>query len=85
MSIEDVKRMSPDELSSLLGRMEADCLYYLGNDGKTRCSKHLWARDEQEQIEWMRAIYRQLTEVYQMELRITEQQIDEFAMLMLVD
>jgi hypothetical protein len=42
-------------LYQLLNRMAEDCRYYLGYGN--RCKKHLWAGDEGEQIETMKAIY----------------------------
>ena len=39
----------------LLGRLEMDCLYYLGSGG--RHEKHLWAGNVPEQIEYMKALY----------------------------
>lgn len=44
----------------LLGRLEMDCLYYLGNGG--RCEKHLWAGNVLEQIEYMKALYNSFLE-----------------------
>lgn len=35
----------------LLSRLQSDCDYYLGNGN--RCKKHLWAGDEQKQIDLM--------------------------------
>ena len=45
----------------MLGRLEADCLYYLGNGG--RFAGHLWAGNEREQIKLMRMIYRRFCAV----------------------
>ena len=39
----------------LLDRMRSDCEYYLGNGN--RCSKHLWAGNEKEQIACMKALW----------------------------
>jgi len=39
----------------LLGRLLCDCKYYLGNGN--RKAKHLWAGDEQEQIDKMRELW----------------------------
>lgn len=39
----------------LLGRLQQDCEYYLGNGN--RAKKHLWAGDESEQIRKMRELY----------------------------
>lgn len=40
----------------LLSRMEMDCRYYLSYGN--RCPKFLWANNEKEQIEYMKAIWR---------------------------
>lgn len=40
----------------LLGRLESDCIYYLGNGN--RYNKDLWAHDEKAQIEKMQKIYK---------------------------
>ena len=42
----------------LLGRLQADCEYYSGNG--LRNKKHLWAKDEQEQVNKMRELYNSL-------------------------
>jgi len=39
----------------MLGRMQRDCNYYLGNGN--HYAGHLWAKDEKEQIEIMKALY----------------------------
>lgn len=39
----------------MLSRMQSDCNYYLGNGN--RFAGHLWAKDEKEQIEIMKALY----------------------------
>jgi hypothetical protein len=39
----------------MLDRLRTDCEYYLGNGN--RCKKHLWAGDEQEQINEMKKLY----------------------------
>jgi len=39
----------------LLGRLQSDCKYYLGNGNKQ--SKFLWAQNEKEQIEKMKSLY----------------------------
>jgi hypothetical protein len=44
----------------LLGRLQQDCDYYLGNGNRNK--KHLWAGDEAAQIEKMREIYNVLSE-----------------------
>lgn len=44
----------------LLGRLQQDCDYYLGNGG--RAKKHLWAGDEAGQIKKMKELYEELPE-----------------------
>lgn len=44
----------------MLGRLESDCKYYLGNGN--RYAKHLWAGDEKRQIEEMKRIYNSFTD-----------------------
>lgn len=56
MDIQEINQSSPEFLYQMLGRLEADCLYYLGNGG--RFAGHLWAGNEREQIKLMRMIYR---------------------------
>lgn len=58
----------------MLGRLLCDCRYYLGNGG--RCAKHLWAHDEQKQIDKMRELYDLLPIKPEW---LTREQIDEFA------
>lgn len=40
MDIQEINQSSPEFLYQMLGRLEADCLYYLGNGG--RFAGHLW-------------------------------------------
>ena len=42
----------------LLGRLQSDCDYYLGNGG--RATKHLWANDEESQIKKMVELWEKL-------------------------
>lgn len=44
----------------LLGRLQQDCDYYLGNGNRSK--KHLWAGDEAEQIKKMKELYEGLPE-----------------------
>ena len=60
---------------SMLGRLEADCKYYLGNGN--RYAKSLWAQDEKGQIAKMRELLASLPEQYR-ENCITSEQIDEY-------
>jgi hypothetical protein len=39
----------------LLGRLQQDCEYYLGNGARNK--KHLWALDETEQIRKMKELF----------------------------
>ena len=58
----------------LLSRLCGDCKYYLGYGG--RCAKHLWAGDEQKQIDIMRELYDLLPVKPEW---LTREQIDEYA------
>lgn len=50
------ERPETDEFKyMLLDRMKADCGYYLGNGNRSK--KYLWAGDEKEHIEDMKALY----------------------------
>lgn len=82
MDVIEVDRSSPEFLYQMLGRLEADCRYYLENGG--RCARHLWAGDEREQIKLMRMIYRRLCEAFTAPEWITEEQITAYAEQMLV-
>ena len=57
--VKDIKKLLAEHdnefLYKLLGRMKADCDYYLGYGN--RYPKHLWAGDEKAQIEYMKAIW----------------------------
>lgn len=44
----------------MLARLQMDCGYYLGNGN--RCTKHLWAGDEQKQIEEMKKLWNSFSE-----------------------
>ena len=57
-----------------LGRLRSDCEYYLGNGG--RYHGHLWTKDEYDQIELMRAIWKLLPEKPEW---LTWEQINEYA------
>ena len=58
----------------LLDRLRSDCNYYLDYGG--RCAKHLWAGDEQKQIDKMRELYDLLPVKPEW---LTREQIDEYA------
>ena len=55
MTIEEVLAQNPRWQYELLGRMQADCLYYLGYG--MRCPNRLWATNEKDQISFMKAIW----------------------------
>lgn len=82
MDVMEVNRSSPEFLYQMLGRLETDCRYYLENGG--RCARHLWARNEREQIKLMRMIYCRLCEAFTAPEWITEAQITAYAEQMLV-
>lgn len=82
MDIVEINRSSAEFLYQMLGRLEADCRYYLGYGG--RCARHLWAGDECEQIKLMRMIYHRLCEVFTAPEWITEADITTYAEQMLV-
>ena len=82
MDIQEINRSSPESLYQMLGRLEADCLYYLGNGG--HFAGHLWAGNEREQIKLMRMIYRHLCEVFTAPEWMSEEKINEYAEQMLV-
>jgi len=62
----------------LLARLQQDCEYYLGFGARNK--KHLWALDEAEQIQKMRALYAGLPEKPEW---ITLEDIDEYEAAML--
>lgn len=51
----NVKQPYLDPNYQLLGRLQQDCEYYLGNGGRSK--KHLWAGDEAAQIQRMKELY----------------------------
>lgn len=59
----------------LLSRMEMDCDYYLGYGNRQK--KHLWAGDEKEQIENMKALWNSFPENEKPEW-LTMKQIEEY-------
>lgn len=75
MDIQEINQSLPEFLYQMLGRLEADCLYYLGNGG--RFAGHLWAGNEREQIKLMRMIYRRLCEIGAAPEWMSEQQIND--------
>ena len=61
----------------MLGRLESDCKYFLGNGN--RYVGHLWAKDVDDHIQLMRLIYNGLKEKPDW---ISEQDIDRYESLM---
>lgn len=82
MDIQEINQSSPEFLYQMLGRLEADCLYYLGYGG--HFAGHLWAGNEREQIKLMRMIYRRLCEAFTAPEWMNEEKINEYAEQMLV-
>ena len=82
MDIQEINQSSPEFLYRMLGRLEADYLYYLGNGG--RFAGPLWAGNEREQIKLMRMIYRRLCEAFTAPEWMSEEKINEYAEQMLV-
>lgn len=82
MDIQEINQRPPEFLYYMLGRLEADCLYYLGNG--RRFAGHLWAGNEREQIKLMRMIYRRLCEAFTAPEWMSEEKINEYAEQMLV-
>jgi len=82
MDIDEINQSTSDFLFRMLGRLKADCLYYLENGG--RFAGHLWAHNEREQIKLMRMIYRHLCEVFTAPEWMSEEKINAYAEQMLV-
>lgn len=59
----------------MLGRLESDCKYYLGNGN--RYAPHLWALDEVKQIEEMKKLYNSLPNDQKPEW-LTMEQIEQY-------
>lgn len=55
MTREDILKRDDRFRYNLLSRMQSDCEYYLGNG--SRHSKHLWAENEKDHIEFMKCLY----------------------------
>lgn len=51
----DILKQEASFRYQLLGRLQTDCDYYLGNGNQ--CAKHLWAGDEIKQIENMKSLW----------------------------
>lgn len=59
----------------LLSRLKSDCDYFLGNNGRNRQNKHLWAGSVEEQIVQMRKLYNSLEDKPEW---LTEDDIDHY-------
>lgn len=77
-TIADFQKSGNEFCYMMLSRMQNDCLYYLeyGN----RNNKHLWAKNEYDQIELMRMLYDILPEKPEW---LAKEQIEEYAEKML--
>lgn len=64
----------------MLDRLRSDCEYYLGNGN--RCTKFLWAKDEQTHIDIMRALYDKVPEPPEW---LSKDQIDSYEQQMVLD
>lgn len=65
----------------LLNRMKMDCNYYLGNGN--RLKKYLWAEDEKEHIENMKALWNSFP-VNEKPKWLTMEEIENYEMQMIV-
>lgn len=72
-SIEGLTKREPRLKYMLLNRMQMDCDYYLGFG--MRSASVLWARNEQLQIEYMKALWNSLEEKPEW---LTMEQIEEY-------
>lgn len=73
-TIADFQKSGNEFCYMMLNRMENDCLYYLGYGNKN--NKHLWAKNEYDQIELMRMLYDILPKKPEW---LTKEQIEEYA------
>lgn len=73
-TIADFQKSGNEFCYMMLNRMQNDCLYYLGYGNKN--NKHLWAKNEYDQIELMRMLYDILPEKPEW---LTKEQIEEYA------
>lgn len=64
----------------MLDRFRSDCDYYLGNGNRSK--EHLWAKDEQTQIDIMRALYEKVPEPPEW---LSKEQIDSYEQRMVLD
>lgn len=80
MNKEEILNQDKEFKYKLLDRMRSDCEYYLSYGNKD--AKYLWAGNEKEQIETMRAIYNSFSQNEKPEW-ITLEQIDGFEKEML--
>lgn len=77
-TIADIQKSGNEFCYMMLSRMQNDCLYYLGYGNKN--NKHLWAKNEYDQIELMRMLYDILPEKPEW---LAKEQIEEYANEML--
>lgn len=77
--MEDWSKQSARFRYMLLDRLRQDCDYYLRINGSANC---LWADDEKDQIETMKAIWNSFPEEDKPEW-LTMEQINEYAKRML--
>ena len=70
MTIEEVLQHDLKFRYMLLGRLQADCEYYLGFGNKS--SRRLWAGSEKAQIEYMTKIHEQIKE-YSNAMEVTQE------------
>lgn len=71
---------SPEFNYMLLGRLQMDCEYFLGNGA--RHSKHLWANNAPDQIAKMKELWDSLTDKPEW---LTMEQIEAYEKAMIVD
>lgn len=64
----------------MLDRFRSDCDHYLGNGNRSK--EHLWAKDEQTQIDIMRALYEKVPEPPEW---LSKEQIDSYEQRMVLD
>lgn len=69
----------PEFLYQMLGRLESDCKYFLGNGNGYE--KHLWASSIKEQISAMKEIYNKLDEKPEW---LTMEQINDYEKQMIL-
>ncbi len=76
MTVDEVLQHDLKFRRMLLGRLQADCEYYLGFGN--RSPKRLWAGSEEEQIEYMTKLYESFKE-NEKPMWITMEKIKEYS------